>query len=1262
MIGVAPAGMRVEPAKPTVAIGDDYGEADLPTVGTPAAPGGKPTIPRVPVPRPGAIPRPQAAPPEPAPQRPAGPEPARDDFDLDLGGDLPMPAQPKPAAPTAPKLGASFDLDELDLPAPRAAAAQPGAPSASFDLDLGGAEQPELPDVRRAGGGPAADFDLDLPQVGASGRGAGELDLPSPRPASAGALDLPALPGRDAHGGGSGFGELDAPAFGDIELPSPLVGGRTAGRGADLPSPAQRGRGADLPSPARGVDLPSASRGRDLPSPVRGDLPAPAGAGLPTASVAGLPTASVAGLPTRRETPPHSSGRSVFDLDPPQQDEFALEPPTVDMETDRFGEVSLPGDDGPPFGRGARMASDPFGAAPLPPPVSVPPGRELAATMPAEVAEITRAAGGGTNYGEVNLGGDDAGPDVPIEAPAAEIPTRSAEEEMEFGGVPQETAPQPQRVRAESGALDVPRSRRRLGVRVFAALFVVAVGGAALALLPDVGPFGAYWIGDQLKADEYARLLGATVDASRRALGRDTALDAAQAATIAEAAQHQAKRVVGLKAYVAFVGYSRELRFGVDAPVRARAKVLLDELAEVDAAPYLALARAARAAAEGQIPRARSMVQTLEQKSPRDPDVLVLKGELLLREADAKAVAAWEAAGKVEPSARTAYGLSRAKYATGDFAAAEKLARQTLDKNKDHVGARILLARILSATRGNETVATSLLEGIIKAPEKASQQELVSAQTQLGDIHLSRSRISLAEAAYGAALKVDPKASRALAGLGEAIFRAGRFSEALARFEAAGQADPKDLDAAVGVAKSKLLLERADDALQILKKLGAQNPKAPRVAYWHGRALESLGAREQAAGIYAAALKNSAADTAAVDLYVALALLQNQLGKPEQAKKTLAEASAAMPGSPAIYRALGELALGEGRYDDALKQFQNALEADSEDLAARFKLGVALRRQGKFEDASKTFDNVAAVDKEYPGLALERGLLFEATGRADEALKAYEAALAKAPNDPDLMLRVGCGNVAAGRGQEAESILRKVIAARPNSAETNHCLGRALLHQGRLADAQRLLDRAVELDGNRAEYHLYVGWAASDAGDLIKAERALDQALKLDQALADAFWQRGVLRSKQGAVRDAIADLRKALELRPSRYEAHAALASSLYDFGKEHEALGEWKLAVEAQPDNPEWRFRYGRLLVLNQMMAPGREQLGKALELAAKQNPSPRWYWEAHQMMAQALGETPAAVEHWEAFLRLGPQNSPYRRDAKAALQRLGHPWSGN
>ena len=1188
-------------------------------------------------------------------------------FDPLPAAPLPAPARPMPAttpaAHSAPPL--SLDLD-LDLPssagAPRVASGRPS--SSGLDLDLPTVGKSGLPAVSFQSASPGLPSVTAATAVGSSASSAreGGVGLPA-RASDVGLPDVPA-----------GLPELSraaAPARAPVELPS--LGGR--GRAAS-----SAGFELDDGLPLVGGNLPALG-GVGLPERSHAGLPS-LGAGLPVFQASGLPSPSVSSLPPA--VGPGLSSRpprhDAFDLDldieraPSLPPDFGLDPvqvPNLRASRAEFGELELPLG-GPPTAPPARPSyraeaeeADLFDA--------VPPRANIGSTPQARAAAdaIVRQSGGGTAYGEVNLGDEGGEAEVPLEAGA--VPARR-DEDMEFGAIPQEDQPRkaassaaPTRVPVpvgRGGAPEMVKPKRKFGLRGYGALFLVFVGGAALALVPSVGPFGAYLVIDRLKAGDYAQLIGSTVSQARAAMATDSYPAAKRAIALVEASRASAKRVRPLPAYAAFTAFAEELRFGTDPAIHARATVLLDELAEHADTAYLPLARCARAAAEGQIARAKQLYDGLSPVAVKDPDQAYLHAEIALRAGDPKAaVAVWQQAVRAQKSPRSAFGLARASYAAGDASAAAAAARDALAQNPTHVGARILLARIGSATRSGEADALRLLGSIAKEPGAASPDELVGAQTLLGDIHLARSRMSQAEAAYGEALKINPKAARALNGLGDALYRAGRFSEAQARFEASTQADPDDLSAKVGVAKSKLALERIDDASANLKKLRETNPQSVPVAYWYGRALEAAGNRTGAETVYRAVLKTPSDDPQTVDVYIALALLQSQQGRNDEAQKTLADARAKLPDVPGIHKALGDVLLSQGRYPQAIAEFQQALALDSEDLGALFRLGVALRRDTKFPEAGKAFDDVSAVDKDYPGLALERGLLFEVSGRSDEALKEYEGALAKAPKDPDLMLRVGCGKVSAGRAKQAEELLRKVLSERPNSAETNHCLGRALLLEGtRLAEALRLLERAVELDANRAEYQLYAGWAANEAGNVPKAEHYLAEALRLDQGLADAYWQRGVLRQRQGAARDAIADLTRALELRPSRYEAHASLADAYYDLGKEPLALSEWQQAIQAQPDNPTWRFRYGRLLAANHQTEPSREQLNKALELAASEDPPPRWAWEAHNLLAHAIGLKPEAVKHWEQFLRLGPRDSPYRVEAKASLEKLGHPWTGD
>jgi cellulose synthase operon protein C len=1063
-----------------------------------------------------------------------------------------------------------------------------------------------------------------------------------------------------------------------------LSRGAPAGRGSvELPSLGTRSPGSspgfelDDGLPLVGGNL-SALSGAGLPERSHASLPS-VGAGLPVYQSSGLPSPSSTGLPAvggpgLSSIPP---GYGALDLDieraPSLPPDFGLDPvrsPSVRASRAEFGELELPLGGAPSLPPAARSfgaeveEADLFG--------DIAPQATARHPSPARAAAseaIVRQSGGGTAYGEVNLGDEGGEAEVPIEAAP---PGVRRDEDMEFGAIPQENQPRatvgtagPTHVAMPigRGAPEMLKRKRKLDLRLYGGLFVVFVGGAALALVPSVGPFGAYLVIDRLKAGEYAQLVGTTVSEAQRAMARDTYPEAKRALSAVEESRASAKRVRQLPAYAAFTAFAEELRFGSDPAIHARGSVLLDQLAEHSDTVYVALARCARAAAEGQIARAKQLEAGLPASAPGDPDQAFLHGEIALRAGDPKAaVDAWQKAVRAQKSPRSAFGLARASYAAGDVSAAAAAARDALAQNPAHVGARILLARIGSAVRSGEAEALRLLDSIAKSPAQASPDELVNTQTLLGDIHLARSRMSLAEAAYGEALKINPKAARALNGLGDALYRAGRFSEAQARFEASTQADPDDLSAKIGVAKSKLSLERVEDASANLKKLRDTYPNSVLVAYWFGRALEAAGNRAAAETVYRGVLKAPSSDPQTVDVYIALALLQSQQGRNDEAQKTLADARAKLPDVPGIHKALGEVALSQGRYSQATTEFRKALELDGEDLGARFRLGVALRRDRKFVEAGKVFDEVAAIDKDYPGLALERGLLFEATERTEEALNAYKIALLKAPKDADLMLRVGCSTVSAGLAKEAEELLRKVLSERPNSAEANHCLGRALLLEGtRLAEALRLLERAVELAPNFAEYHLYAGWAANDAGNVPKAERYLAEALRLDQGLADAYWQRGVLRQRQGAARDAIVDLSRALELRPTRYEAHASLAEAYYDIGKEPQALREWQLAIAAQASNAVWRSRYGRLLAANHQAEAAREQLSRALELSANDDPPPRWAWETHQVLARAIGLKPEAVKHWEAFLRLGPRDSPYRSEAISALAKLGHPWSG-
>src|SRR5690606_23030022 len=129
-----------------------------------------------------------------------------------------------------------------------------------------------------------------------------------------------------------------------------------------------------------------------------------------------------------------------------------------------------------------------------------------------------------------------------------------------------------------------------------------------------------------------------------------------------------------------------------------------------------------------------------------DIDALVLAAEIeLLAKDDAKAIEAWERAVAADQgSARTTYGLARALFAAGDLEKAAEQAEAALQYSPNHVGARILLAKV-AWSKSDEAKAVRLLDEVISGEAlraAASKSERVDALTQLGHLHIARSRIT----------------------------------------------------------------------------------------------------------------------------------------------------------------------------------------------------------------------------------------------------------------------------------------------------------------------------------------------------------------------------------------------------------------------------------------------------------------------------------------------------------------------------------------
>jgi tetratricopeptide (TPR) repeat protein len=1270
--------------------------------------------------------------------RPQAPQRVLSDTDLPaVGKGPPAPARGRPPSPAAndlpdvlargvvvaapPPKGEVIGLPEVlstglpavvssgGLPEVRARAV-PSAVRVDSDLPdvLGGLDSAPagLPEVRARAVPSAVRADSDLPDV-FGGLGSAPAGLPEVRaravPSAVRAdSDLPGVFG----GLGSapaGLPEVRAPGLPQISdsgLPQLLDSGLPDVLSSGLPQVVDTG----------------------LPDVLMAGLPATGGTGLPDVLAAGLPAAPPVGLP--EVVAPGVSGFGRVNLPVPR----AAELPDVRAGHVGIGEVDLPGvgeslpsvsenwggvnlpsvgetlptakgqeqesffgESDSPFDAFGEGADDPFagseaefGSPETEDPFAV--QAAAAASSGDEFAPLQSDAddAGGpasvAGYGEVDIGGGEAD-DSALETA----------EDMEFQGVPQGASASPARAAAAASVHDSPDADatgstlelgperkatkgRQRRVVVAVALCLSTIAGGALALKPDIGPFGIHFVIDQIQRGEHERVLAKLVTDAREAGHRDTYAAAEPELRDVEKAREAAPRFTPLSARSAIDHYKAALRYGPLPNLEATAKVALDQLDPESDEPIERLARAASSAA-ARSADAKSALEALGD----DPDARELLGEVALQSGDAAGASnVWTELVRSQPeSARALFGLARSELALGKLAEAIGHAQQVLVLNPEHVGAPILLLEAQRARRfgsdekAGQVVATQdLAAAVTRVIGTASPGEAALGHTVLGELHSSQGRAGPAQQEFEAALVIDRSLPRALVGLGEVLHQMGRDSEALARFQAAAKADPGQIAARIGIAKSQIRLAQLAEAKATLAQLDKTHPGRPDIIFWQGNAARALGDNDAALAAFRAAIVAGQGRAESVDAYLALAKLQAELGQLAVAQDTLSEARGKLPPSGLLYQALGEIAMSRADYAGAYEHFQKALELDPGDTRARFMGAVALTRLGRFDEALTAFQTVGQTDKEFPGLAVERGRLFEESGRNAEALTEYEAALKQTPDDPEVQIRVGCARMIAAQTVSAQELLEKAAKARPRSAEANYCLGRALFDQERHIDAMVRLERAVNIDPTRAIYHLYVGWVAVELGRQTGARAAFDDAIELDKGLADAYWQRGRLHLKQGAAKDAIVDLERSRQLKPSRYDAIADLAVAYSDIGRMPKALDLWEEAIAKDPDNPTWHFRYGKLLSSSGNGAMAAAHIKRAIELVTEARataPSgtkvkpPLWLWQAHYLLARELGSVPAAIPQWQAYLRLSPHDDPYRTEAERALRALGQPWQG-
>jgi tetratricopeptide (TPR) repeat protein len=260
-------------------------------------------------------------------------------------------------------------------------------------------------------------------------------------------------------------------------------------------------------------------------------------------------------------------------------------------------------------------------------------------------------------------------------------------------------------------------------------------------------------------------------------------------------------------------------------------------------------------------------------------------------------------------------------------------------------------------------------------------------------------------------------------------------------------------------------------------------------------------------------------------------------------------------------------------------------------------------------------------------------------GGIPEAIDHFRAALKINPNAAQVHHNLGILLARTGHEQEAAAELRQAVRIWPTYVDAYANLCAVLLQSpSGLADAIAQCQQALRIDPSAATAHFYLANAYSQMESRWPdAVAEFQTAIRL-AGLPEARLNLAALLARMGRERDAIGEYRAALEIQPGDAEAHydvGVLLSHIPD--RLPEAIAEFRAALGIAPGHPE--AHAGLALALSD--TPG--QMTEAIaeyQTALRQDPD---LVEAHYNLGLALAKMPGrsaeAIAHLEAALRLRP-----------------------
>lgn len=526
----------------------------------------------------------------------------------------------------------------------------------------------------------------------------------------------------------------------------------------------------------------------------------------------------------------------------------------------------------------------------------------------------------------------------------------------------------------------------------------------------------------------------------------------------------------------------------------------------------------------------------------------------------------------------------------GDDKAAVIQLKNALQKNADHVEARLLLGQIyidggdaLSAEKearkaislGAEAARTLPLLGnalLLQGQHQKVIDELrvlnppdANVLSLRGNAYLALGNKEAAKNAFDGALKAKADYPDALIGLAKLALANKNIEEASHLAEQAVRANPEHMEAWYFKGDLHRIRKQSGEALAAYDKTLAIKPGN---AYANvQKALIEIGEKQYAQARMSVDAAKKASPNAVPALY-ADALLNFSQGKHAAANETLLQVLRQAPEYMPGLLLSGAVQLELGSTQQAEQNLKKYLDKDPDNLYANKLLVSALLKNGQTDRAIALVD--AAV-KRVPEDAQLLGLAGEVHARAknfSRATEYYEKATALAPKAAQVYTALAVSRIAQGEDRRAISALETAASLDEKSTTAGIML---IMTHAKMKNYDQALAVARQLEKEHANNPMIAnlqGGVYLEKKDTHAARASFEKALSIDPAYYPAaanLAQLDMQDKNPGAAKKRFENI---LSKDKKSFQAMAALAAIALKDGKKDDATAWLEKAVKENPD----------------------------------------------------------------------------------------------